>query len=158
MRTVEVYEFDDDRKAALALTALRVAVGAIFVVHGWDKLADVPGTAVAFERHGIPSPTAAVYLAILGELFGGFGLALGALTPLAALGPVMTMTFAIYFVHAEHGLLATDGGWEYPLTLLLVCFYFVVHGPGPLSVDAFVARARRRGLRRSRRMATTPRP
>jgi len=158
MRAVRVYEVNDDRNAALALTALRVAIGAIFIVHGWDKLADVPGTTAAFERHAIPSPAAAVYLAILGELFGGLGIALGALTPLAAMGPVLVMTFAISFVHAEHGLLATDGGWEYPLVLLLVSLYFVVHGPGPFSLDALVARIRRRGPRRSRRVAATPHP
>jgi putative oxidoreductase len=157
MRALNTYETDTDRKPAIvALTLLRIGVGAIFVAHGWQKLSDIQGTAAMFAHQGIPNPTLLVYLAILGEFFGGLGLALGALTPLAALGPVCTMAAAIYFVHRDNGLFAQNGGWEYPLTLLLIALYFVTHGAGPLSVDALVAKNRRQpGRRRARLEATT---
>jgi putative oxidoreductase len=130
---------------------LRVGVACVLVAHGWQKLVDIPGHAASFAAVGIPYPRLAVYLAILGEFFGGIGLGLGALTPLAALGPVLSMGSAIYFVHRTHGLFAANGGFEYPLTLLLVALFFVAHGGGPLSVDAAVAAARHRGLRRDPR-------
>ena len=157
MRALSTYETDTDRKPAIvALTLLRIGVGAIFVAHGWQKLSDIQGTAAMFAHQAIPHPTLMVYLAILGEFFGGLGLALGALTPLAALGPVCTMAAAIYFVHRDNGLFAQNGGWEYPLTLLLIALYFVTHGAGPLSVDALVAKNRRQpGRRRARLEATT---
>lgn len=161
MRRIEVYEVDNESKVSdLALTLLRVGVGAILMAHGWQKLMDVPHHVSAFAGLGIPNPKLAVYLAILGELFGGLGLVLGALTPLAALGAVLTMGSAIYFVHRSNGLFAQGGGWEYPVTILLVALFFVAHGAGPLSVDGLVATARRRGLRGRHRhdVAATTRP
>jgi putative oxidoreductase len=159
MRRIEVYEIESDRRAAtLALTVLRVAVGAILVAHGWEKLSDIQGTAASFARLGIPAPEVSVYLAILGELFGGLGLALGALTPLAAMGPVLVLAGAIWFVHRDSGLFNRNGGWEFPLTLLLVSLYFAVHGAGPLSVDALVARNRRQAIRRRQHAHAITRP
>lgn len=151
MRRIEIYEVEGERKAStLALTLLRVGVGALLIAHGWQKLGDIPHFTTDFASLGIPSPRLAVYLAILGEFFGGIGLVLGALTPLAALGPVLVMGSAIWFVHRNNGPFAQHGGWEYPLTILLVGLYFVAHGAGPISVDALVSSARRRGMRHRR--------
>jgi putative oxidoreductase len=161
MRRIEVYEVEGERKGAtLALTLLRVGVGCILMAHGWQKLTDIPHTISSFAGLDIPNPRLAAYLAILGEFFGGLGLTLGALTPLAALGPVLTMGAAIYFVHRNNGLFAQGGGFEYPLTLLLVALFFMVHGAGPLSVDAMIASARHRRLRPRERhhVAATTRP
>jgi putative oxidoreductase len=159
MRTIEIHEYESDRKAAtLALTLLRVAVGAILVAHGWQKLADIPGHVASFGRMGIPAPELSVYGAILGELFGGLGLAFGALTPLAAFGPVLVMAGAIFFVHKDKGLFAQQGGWEYPLTLLFVALYFALHGAGPLSVDGLVQRMRRRSIRHRQHAHAISRP
>ncbi len=152
MRTLEKHETDGDRQpAVLALTLLRIGVGAVLIAHGWQKLNDVHGTMTAFAHMGIPDPSLSVYLAILGEFFGGLGLAFGALTHLAALGPLLVMGSAIYFVHRDNGLFAQNGGFEYPLVLGLVALYFVVRGGGPLSVDALVMHRRGRSERRPRR-------
>lgn len=152
MRTVGNYRTDGDRQpAVLALTLLRIGVGAILVAHGWQKLNDIHGTIAMFAHEGIPNPNLAVYLAILGEFFGGIGLALGALTHLAALGPLLVMGCAIYFVHRDNGLFGQNGGWEYPLTLGLVALFFVLRGGGPLSIDAIVMHRRAQGERRPRR-------
>jgi putative oxidoreductase len=159
MRALNTYETDTDRKPAIvALTLLRIGVGAIFVAHGWQKLGDIQGTTAMFAQQGLPNPSLLVYLAILGEFFGGLGLVLGALTPLAALGPLCTMAAAIYFVHRDNGLFAQNGGWEYPLTLLLVAAYFVAHGAGPLSADALIAKNRRRPSRRRGRLEAASHP
>jgi len=138
--------FGNDRVRVTALTLLRVVTGIIFMAHGGQKLLDPAGTAAAFGQMGIPAPEVAVWLAIAGELLGGLGLLLGLLTPIAALGSLCVMLAAILFVHLGHGLFAQNQGWEYPLTLLLVALFFVVHGAGPVSVDAAIGR-RRRGAR-----------
>lgn len=135
--------FRSDR-ATVALTVLRVAVGLVFVAHGWQKLSDPEGTAQAFAAMGVPAPEVATWLAIAGEFFGGLGLALGALTQAAAFGSALVMFFAIVFVHLGKGVFADRGGWELPLTLMLVSLYFVVRGAGPISVDEAVAKARAR--------------
>lgn len=130
-----------DSGAQLALAVLRVTVGIIMVVHGWAKMTNVAGTAQSFDQLGMPAPQALVYLAIAGELFGGLGLVAGLLTRVAALGPFCTMAVAILTVHAENGLLAKNGGFEYPLVLLLVSVFFAVNGGGRFSLDAAFDRA-----------------
>src|SRR5258706_7907542 len=132
---------DSGRRAdAVALTALRVAVGITMAVHGAGKLMDIQGTAQGFAHMGIPYPQYAVYLAIAGEFFGGIGLAVGLLTRVAALGILSSMAVAIGYVHFGHGLLAKNGGWEYPLLLGLLAVFFVTHGAGPPSLPAFFSR------------------
>lgn len=140
----------DARAEDVAVTALRVVIGVIFAVHGAMKLMDIPGTVQSFGQLGIPYPEYAVYLAIAGEFFGGLGILFGLLTRVAALGAFCSMAVAIGFAHLGHGLLAKNGGWEYPLVLGLVALYFVTHGAGPASVDAFIQRKRHPGWRSNR--------
>jgi putative oxidoreductase len=134
----------------VTVTALRIATGFIMAVHGAMKLMDIPGTAQGFAEMGIPYAQYAVYLAIAGEFLGGVGLALGALTRVAAFGTLSVMAVAIGFVHFGHGLLAKNGGWEYPLILGLVSLFFITHGAGPVSVDAWFSHRGRRGYRERR--------
>ncbi len=141
-----------ERTAQLALAALRAAVGGVLAVHGWAKLSDVAGTAQSFEQLGMPAAQTLVYFAIAGELFGGLGLALGFLTRVAALGPLCTMLVAIVTVHLGHGLLAKNGGFEYPLVLLLVSAFFAFNGAGAYSLDAALERRLPSLLRRVPRM------
>jgi putative oxidoreductase len=136
----------------VTLTVLRVAVGLIMAVHGSLKLMDIAGTAQSFQTIGIPYPQYAVYLAIAGEFLGGIGLIVGLLTRIAALGVLSSMSVAIGFVHFGHGLLAKNGGWEYPLVLGLISLFFVTHGAGPVSLDAWFTRRSRRP--RERRVAS----
>jgi putative oxidoreductase len=145
-------EATHEQRALVALTALRVAVGGILAVHGWAKLMDIAGTAQSFEQLGMPAAQTLVYFAIAGELFGGLGLALGFLTRVAALGPLCTMLVAIITVHSGHGLLAKNGGLEYPLVLLLVSTFFAINGAGRLSLDAAFERRRPHSARRIVRM------
>jgi putative oxidoreductase len=119
-----------------AVTLLRLGVGIIFVVHGWGKLMDIPGTVQGFAQLGIPEPDKLVYLAIAGEFAGGIGLFVGLFTRIAALGPLCSMLVAIAAAHLHHGLLAKNGGFEYPLVLALVSLFFVTYGAGPFSLDA----------------------
>lgn len=136
-------QLKEDRAEDVAVTALRVMVGVILAVHGALKLMDLPGTEQGFAHLGIPYPHYAVYLAIAGEFCGGLGIVIGLLTRVAALGAMCSMAVAIGYAHIGHGLLAKNGGWEYPLVLALVALYFVTHGAGPASVDAYIARKRR---------------
>ena len=139
------------RLDVVALTMMRVTVGLILTVHGGLKLANPEQTIQHFSLLQVPAPELAVYLAIAGELFGGLGLLIGLLTQISALGPLFTMGAAIGFVHLGNGLLSANHGWEYPLTLLVVAFYFVVRGGGPWSVDALLSSMRKTGRGAERR-------
>ena len=121
-----------------ALTALRVSTGIVMIVHGWMKATDYSGWVSNVGSMGMPLPEVMAPLAIAGELGGGVGLLLGLLTPLAALGVLSTMAFAIGFVHLGNGLLAKNGGFEYPLTIAMVSLFFVARGAGPISLDRLI--------------------
>jgi putative oxidoreductase len=136
-------DINSERRAeAVTVTALRVVTGIIMLTHGALKLLDVHGTAQGFAQLGIPYTQYAVYLAIAGEFCGGLGLILGLVTRVAALGTLSSMAVAIGYVHFGHGLLAKNGGWEYPALLALVSLFFVTHGAGPASLDALFSRRR----------------
>lgn len=141
----------EQRADDVTITALRFAVGMIMAVHGAMKVMDIPGTIQGFAQLGIPYPQYAVYFAIAGELLGGIGLFVGLFTRVAALGTLSTMAVAIGYAHFGHGLLAKNGGWEYPLVLGLSSLFFITHGAGPFSLDAlFTRRQRDRGYRQRR--------
>ncbi|HXZ39692.1 MAG TPA: DoxX family protein, partial [Terriglobales bacterium] len=88
----------DLRSWGIAL--LRVAVGVIFVMHGWQKLSwgfhDVAGF---LNSLGIPQPTVAAVLLTTVELLGGIALILGLLTRYAAALLAIDMLVAIITYH-----------------------------------------------------------
>lgn len=119
----------------LALALLRISTGVIMAVHGWQKLIAIPKYTEIFANMGMPSPEILVYLAVAGEFLGGIGLIVGFLTPLAAFGVLSTMAVAVFKVHWKGGLLASNNGFEYPMTLMFVALFFMVRGAGCLSLD-----------------------
>ncbi|HEV7825235.1 MAG TPA: DoxX family protein [Mycobacteriales bacterium] len=130
----------------LALLLGRVAVGVVFLAHGWQKLFTngVDGTAAFFAQAGIPLPTAAAWFAALVETLGGAALILGALVPVAGLLLVLNMLGAFVFVHAGNGLFIDKNGYELVLTLGAAALVFAIVGPGRYSVDHRLAARRGR--------------
>ena len=57
----------------LAALVARVALGIVFVAHGWQKLNTngLDATTAGFEGMGIPFPTFSAYFATFVELVGG---------------------------------------------------------------------------------------
>lgn len=119
----------------LALTLLRLSSGIIMAAHGWDKLQDVSAWTKTLEAMQVPMPKIMAYLSIAGEFLGGLGLIVGLLTPLAAFGIFCVMAVAVFKVHWSNGLMAKNNGFEYPLTMMIVAFYFMMKGAGPISID-----------------------
>jgi putative oxidoreductase len=125
----------------LALLVLRVVIGAIFVAHGAQKLfgffggPGLKGTTGFFEQLGIKPAPAMALGAGLTEFVGGILVAVGFLTPVAALGLVVVMAVAAITVHLGNGFFATEGGYEYNLALGAVALALVVAGAGAYSVD-----------------------
>ncbi|WP_283138273.1 DoxX family protein [Rhizohabitans arisaemae] len=117
----------------------RVAVGAVFLAHGWQKYQKGHGElAQSFADLGIPMPEISALFALVAELGGGGLLILGLLTPLASLALVVVMAGAAFYVHLGNGLLLSDGGYEYVLTLGGLCLLLAVTGAGRLSLDYLV--------------------
>ena len=102
--------------ADLAATILRVALGILFIAHGWLKLVifTPAGTAAFFESLGFPGALA--YLVMAAELAGGVALILGVWTRWVSLALVPVLLGSIYAPHGAAGFFFSNegGGWEYP--------------------------------------------
>ncbi|MBP3088862.1 DoxX family protein [Corynebacterium sp. sy017] len=129
------------RDAALAL--LRIVLGSIFVAHGFDRLfiTGITETTGQFSALGVPQPKLSAYIVSSAELLGGALLVVGLLTTFIAGALALLMMAAIYFVHLESGLFASDGGMEYPLVLIVSLLMIVVFGAGRASLDGVFSRA-----------------
>ncbi len=126
------------RQLSLGLAALRLAVAAVFINHGRQKLFvyGFAGVTGAFTQMGVPVPgLLGPFIGVL-EFFGGIALAIGLLTRLFALGFVFDMLGAILLVQLKRGF----GGFELEFLLLGSSLALVLAGAGEFSVDALLGR------------------
>lgn len=123
-----------------AVTVLRVVVGVVFIVHGWDKIQMGPDKVAGFfGGAGIPLPALSAYLAMWTEFLGGILLVLGAGTRLVSIPLAFTMVVAFVFVHAKGGF-KLPSGFEYVLVLFAALMVTLRNGAGALGVDGLLAR------------------
>ena len=118
-----------NRFSPYAAVVLRLAVGAVFLHHGWWKLHNFAG--VTDMVRGIGFPFATVFAAILTgvETLGAVCVILGVLTRVWALMMAVDMTVAILAVVVPHG-----GTPELEGVLLAGSLALVALGDGPLSI------------------------
>lgn len=137
-----LYATDDSLTTAI----LRLTLGAVFFVHGAQKMLGWFG---GFGFHGtmgffteimhFPAPLA--LFAIAAEFFGGIGLMFGLLTRIAALGIGVNMVVAILTVHRAFGFFMNwtgtqkGEGFEFHLLVLAIVGYLMIRGAGAFSVD-----------------------
>ena len=127
----------------VGLLVLRVVVGALFVGHGAQKLLGwlgghgPAGTGQFFESAlGLRPGRRLALAAGLNEAIGGLLLALGLLTPLAAVLIVATMVVAVATVHWTKGVWNSDGGYELNLVYVAAVLAVTAIGAGEWSLDA----------------------
>lgn len=95
--------------------ALRLAVGLLFMYHGWTKLSNMPGTIEMFGKMGFTSMTAFwAWLVSLVEFVGGLAVVAGLAMHLATALLVIDMVVALLKVHMKMPF----GAAELPLALL----------------------------------------
>lgn len=112
---------------------LRIALGAIFIAHGWPKLRDLKQTAKNFDAMGFrPGRLSGTITALL-EFFGGLLILVG-----LAVGPISAL-FIIEFVVIIIWRLAKKmpfvGGWEFDLLILAGVIALFALGGGAYSLD-----------------------
>ena len=125
-----------DRLHPLAVLGLRLALGAIMIAHGAQKVfGGMPRFMGMLQNLGIPPVLG--YLTAAAEFGGGILLVVGLLTRLAALAIVIDMAVAIDKVHFKNGLLSAGGkvGYEFPLACGIIAFALIFLGAGPISLD-----------------------
>ena len=118
------------------LTVLRIVVGIVFLMHGYQKLFKMGfhGVEGFFGHLGIPLPLVAAVIVTLVEFVGGILLIAGLLVRVAAPLLACDMLVAILKVHWQHGFFSSTGGVEFPLTLLAGAICLTLAGGGCFSL------------------------
>src|SRR5580700_9305050 len=117
----------------LGLLILRVALGLIFIYHGYPKLVRADAMMRQFFiQHGFPGYF--VGLAGILECVGGGLLLVGLFTRPAALLLAAEMAIAIWKVKMVHGVFAVNE-YQFELALAAACVALATVGAGSLSVD-----------------------
>ncbi|SEG84653.1 putative oxidoreductase [Nonomuraea solani] len=133
-----------DQARPVVLLLARIAIGVIFLVHGYQKFATmgIAGTTKFFESAGIPlAGVAAPAVAVL-EVAGGLALILGVALPIVGTLLALNMVGAIVFVHAANGFAAGEGGYEFVLALAAASLAIGFTGGGALALDNVLGRRR----------------
>lgn len=127
----------------LALLVLRVALGAIFIAHGGQKLFwfGIAGTTEAFVGMGVFLPEITAPAVAIAEFFGGLALVAGLFTRLAAGSIAVVMLGAMVMVHLPAGFFLPNG-IEFVLMNFAAAVALALLGAGAYSVDGQRAAAR----------------
>jgi len=124
--------------SSCGLTVVRVVVGVIFVMHGWQKLSmGFQNVGGFLGSLGVPVPTLAAVVLTIVELLGGIALILGIFSRYVAALLAIDMLVALILVHAKNGFFAPKGV-EFPLLLLASNICLLLAGGGCLSVEGFM--------------------
>lgn len=131
------------RANALSILIARVAIGFIFVAHGYQKIGlnGLDATVEGFEAMGVPFPefTAALTAGI--ELVAGSALIVGVALPFAGMLLAATMTSALFITHWPD-FWVTDGGIEFVLALAAASLMIGFSGGGAFSLDRAISSRR----------------
>jgi len=112
----------------------RVALGALFLTHGWPKIKDVRKPIGFVKGTGWPGGAAFAALFSLLEFFGALALIIGLLTQIVAVLFVLEMAATTVFSKTK---LSKKFGLGYELDLAYATFALVLAflGPGAWSLD-----------------------
>ena len=129
---------DQTSRVMYATALLRISLGIMFVAHSFIlkyRVYSLAGTAGYFESIGLPGMLA--YVVFWAEFLGGLLLIAGVASRWVAALLVPILVGAVW-AHAGNGWVFSnaDGGWEYPLYLVVLAFVQVLLGDGALSLGA----------------------
>ena len=129
--------------ADLGPLCMRVGVGAVFAVHGWQKFdtIGVSNFAGFLESLNVPAPTTVAWLQTIAEGIGGLMIIAGLMTRLVTLPLIAILIGAITMVKVDLpgvGFVVDSSvgiGWELETGLLAGLLGLLFVGPGRLSLD-----------------------
>jgi len=110
---------------SIGLLLIRIAVGLVFLMHGWTKIGNLSGVEGMFTGFGLPGVTG-ILIAWL-EVIGGVALIVGILPRLFALLFGIEMLVAIFLTGFGRGLYRPH---ELEIFLMLVSFGIMFAGSG----------------------------
>lgn len=131
-----------DMDAAIVVSA-RIFLATLFLIFGWRKVRDWPGTLAQMAKDGLPAPAVAAGVAIFVELAAASAVAVGAFTrPAAALMMFYTLGTSLI----EHRYWTATGpdavdrmeGFYKNLSIMGGFMLLLVTGAGKYSIDALL--------------------
>jgi putative oxidoreductase len=122
------------------LTA-RLLLATLFLIFGWRKLTDYPGTVSRMVQDGAPIPVLATFVAIFMELPVAFAVAVGALTrPSAVLLALYTLGSALiahrYWAITDANKVDNMESFYKNLSIIGGFLLLYITGAGKYSIDA----------------------
>jgi len=132
----------------LGLLALRMAIGACFIFHGYPKLSDPARWLKAFPGFGFPGYFA--YISGILEVFGGGLLIIGLFTRGGALLLAIEMGFVLGRTTLPSVGIYAFGRYELPLLLGAASLALATTGAGMISLDTFTFESRRKGPKKTK--------
>jgi putative oxidoreductase len=133
-----------------AALPLRLALGAVFIAHGGQKVFGLFGGKglAAWMANEPPFPfmhPAWIWMgaAAFAEFLGALLVLVGLATRLGALLIALVMLTAVIGVHLHAGFFAPRG-YEYPMALFAMALALLIAGGGQASIDLKMSRGRRR--------------
>jgi putative oxidoreductase len=116
------------------LAVLRIVVGVVFAMHGWQKIHvfHLAGVTGLLSHLGIPMPGVFAVILTTVEFLGGILLITGLATRGPAVLLAVDMLVAIITVHMKNGFFA-PAGIELPFTLLGAVICLAIAGGGSFS-------------------------
>lgn len=118
----------------VAPLVLRIAVGLVFAMHGYQKLSG-GGFGGMLASLGVPAAGFFGALVTWVELLGGIALILGLLTHWSAKLLAIDMLVAFFLVHVSNGFWLSNGGYEFVIVLFAAAVSLLITGPGKWSLD-----------------------
>ena len=134
------------RQLSLGLLVLRLALGAVFLVHGGQKLFQFgfAGTTQMLTQMNVPAPSIIGPALAIIEPLAGLGVTIGLLTRVAGLAIAVDMLGAILTFHLPNGFLVPRG-IEFVMMNCAAGLALALIGAGQFSADHAIAE---RGTRR----------
>ena len=123
---------NNEKYSTFGIALLRVSLGIVFIAHSLYlkvMVFGIPGTVGFFQSLGLPAVIA--YLTIATEILAGLALVAGFQTRLAAIASIPVLLGATW-AHSQNGWVFsnTNGGWEYPLILVIMAIVIALTGGG----------------------------
>jgi putative oxidoreductase len=122
----------------LGLLIVRLALGPMLVLHGWNKVfggGGLEGTTRWFDGLGLRPAWLHARVAAVTEIGAGVAMTLGLLTGLVSAAFVGLMVVAARTDHRGKGYFVFKGGWEYVALVAMVAVGLAATGPGRWSLD-----------------------
>lgn len=135
---MQLFRSPSPRQVSIGLVVLRIATGAVFLNHGYQKVFGFgfAGVTGAFTHMGVPLPGVVAPLIAVLECFGSIALIFGFLTRPLALAFLVDMLGAILLVQLKNGF----SHFELEFLLCVSSVALLLMGGGDFSVDALLGR------------------